>query len=72
MLEGFIVGLGLYIAIGQLPKVVGSRSRRATRSSVLANTIADVGSWEWNTVAVGVAGLVALFALARFVPKLPG
>ena len=40
--------------------------------SVLANTIADVGSWEWTTVGVGVAGLVALFALARFVPKLPG
>jgi sulfate permease, SulP family len=23
VLEGFIVGLGLYIAIGQVPKVVG-------------------------------------------------
>jgi MFS superfamily sulfate permease-like transporter len=33
VLEGFIVGLGLYIAIGQLPKVVwASKSRRGTRS----------------------------------------
>ena len=72
VLEGFIVGLGLYIAIGQLPKVVGIEKPSGDTLSVLVNTIADVGSWEWSTVAVGVAGLVALFALARFAPKLPG
>ena len=72
VLEGFIVGLGLYIAIGQLPKVVGIEKPSGNTLSVLVNTIADVGSWEWTTVAVGVVGLVALFALARFAPKLPG
>jgi sulfate permease, SulP family len=72
VLEGFIVGLGLYIAIGQLPKVVGIKKPSGNTLSVLANTIADVGSWQWTTVAVGVAGLVALFAFARFTPKLPG
>ncbi len=30
-----------------------SRSRRATRSRCCANTIVDVGSWQWTTVAVG-------------------
>src|SRR6478735_4523050 len=72
VLEGFIVGLGLYIAIGQLPAVVGIDKPSGNTLSVLANTIADVGRWEWTTVAVGVAGLGALFALARFAPKLPG
>ena len=72
VLEGFIVGLGLYIAIGQLPKVVGIKKPSGDTLSVLVNTIADVGSWDWTTVAVGVAGLAALFALARFAPKLPG
>src|SRR3954451_22170556 len=72
VLEGFIVGLGLYIAIGQLPKLVGIAKPSGNTLSVLANTIADVGSWEWTTVGVGLAGLVALFALARFAPKLPG
>ena len=72
VLEGFIVGLGLYIAIGQLPKVVGIEKPSGDTLSVLVNTVADVGSWEWTTVAVGVVGLVALFALARFAPKLPG
>ena len=72
VLEGFIVGLGLYIAIGQLPKVVGIEKPSGDTLAVLAKTIADVGKWEWTTVAVGVAGLVALFAFARFAPKLPG
>jgi len=72
VLEGFIVGLGLYIAIGQLPKVVGIKKPSGDTLSVLANTIADVGSWQWTTVAVGIVALVALFAFARFAPKLPG
>ncbi len=72
VLEGFIVGLGLYIAIGQLPKVVGIEKPSGDTLSVLVNTFADVGKWEWTTVAVGVIGLVALFGLARFAPKLPG
>ncbi|HEY6760701.1 MAG TPA: sulfate permease [Baekduia sp.] len=72
VLEGFIVGLGLYIAIGQLPKVVGIKKPSGDTLSVLANTIADVGSWQWTTVAVGIVALAALFAFARFAPKLPG
>ena len=72
VLEGFIVGLGLYIAIGQVPKVVGLEKPSGNTLAVLAKTIADVGKWEWTAVVVGVAGLVALFALARFAPKLPG
>ena len=72
VLEGFIVGLGLYIAIGQLPKVVGIKKPSGDTLSVLWNTIADVGSWQWTTVAVGIVALVALFAFARFAPKLPG
>src|SRR3954454_6861582 len=59
VLEGFIVGLGLYIAIGQLPKVVGIEKPAGDTLAVPANTIADVGSSDWTTVAVGGAGLLA-------------
>src|SRR4051794_15812015 len=72
VLEGFIVGLGLYIAIGQVPKVVGIEKPSGDTLLVLVHTVTDIGNWEWSTVAVGVLGLVALFALSRFVPKLPG
>src|SRR3954471_16453459 len=72
VLEGFIVGLGLYIAIGQLPKVVGIAKPSGNTLAVLWNTIAGIGTWEWTTVGVGVVALIALFAFARFAPKLPG
>src|SRR6476659_7474797 len=72
VLEGFIVGLGLYIAIGQLPKVVGIAKPSGDTLAVLVKTIDHIGKWEWTTVAVGLAGLAALFAFARFAPKLPG
>jgi high affinity sulfate transporter 1 len=72
VLDGFILGLGLYIAIGQLPKVVGIAKPSGDTLAVLVKTVGDVGSWEASTVAVGAIGLLALFALARFVPKLPG
>jgi high affinity sulfate transporter 1 len=72
VLEGFIVGLGLYIAIGQLPKVVGITKPSGDTLSVLVRTFTHVGSWQWTTVAVGIVALAALFAFARFAPKLPG
>jgi SulP family sulfate permease len=72
VLEGFIVGLGLYIAIGQLPKVVGIKKPSGDTLAVLVKTIGHVGSWQWTTFAVGIVALVALFAFARFAPKLPG
>ena len=72
VLEGFIVGLGVYIAIGQLPKLVGITKPSGDTLAVLVDTVADIGSWQWTTLAVGFIALVALFALARFAPKLPG
>ena len=71
VLDGFILGLGLYIAIGQLPKLAGIEKPSGDTLAVLVRTVADVGSWEWSTVAVGIIGLFALFALSRLVPKLP-
>jgi SulP family sulfate permease len=72
VLDGFIVGLGLYIAVGQLPTLVGIHKPAGDTLAVFVRTVARVGSWQWATVAVGVLALAALFALARFAPKLPG
>src|SRR6185436_7768357 len=53
VLDGFIVGLGLYIAIGQLPKVVGIAKPSGDTLSVLWHTVTGVGSWQSTTVVVG-------------------
>jgi high affinity sulfate transporter 1 len=72
VLDGFIIGLGLYIAVGQLPKLVGIAKPSGDTVRIFAETCRDIGSWQWWTVAVGVLSLAALFGLARFVPKAPG
>ena len=72
VLDGFIVGLGLYIAIGQLPKVVGIKKPSGDTLAVLWHTVTGVGNWQSTTVVVGVVALAALFGFARFAPKLPG
>lgn len=72
VLEGFIIGLGLYVAIGQLPKLVGIEKPSGDTVRVLVETVGHLGSWHGTTVAVGAAGLGVLFAMGRFAPRAPG
>jgi sulfate permease, SulP family len=71
VLAGFLFGLGWFIAVSQLPKLVGLHKPSGDTVKVLVETIAHIGAWNWATVATGVIALVALFAMSRFAPKLP-
>ena len=72
VLDGFIIGLGLFMIVSQIPKLVGVTKPSGDTVVILWKTIADIGHWQWATVAVGVTGLVLLFGMARFIPRLPG
>ncbi|WP_269204034.1 SulP family inorganic anion transporter [Nocardioides sambongensis] len=72
VLDGFIIGLGLFIAIGQLPKLVGIDKPDGNTVMIALRTVADLGSWQGATVLTGGVALAALFLLARFAPRLPG
>jgi sulfate permease, SulP family len=72
VLAGFIVGLGLYIAVGQFPKLVGAEKPDGNTVQIFFRTLREIGSWHTATVIVGALALAALFALARFAPRLPG
>jgi SulP family sulfate permease len=71
VLDGFIVGLGLYIVVGQLPKLVGVEKFDGNTVRQLWHVIADVSEWQGATLIVGVASLVALAVIQRFLPRLP-
>jgi SulP family sulfate permease len=72
VLDGFIVGLGIYIVVGQLPKLVGIEKGSGNTVRQFGHVVRDIGNWNWTAVAVGGAALAILFSLARFVPKAPG
>jgi high affinity sulfate transporter 1 len=72
VLDGFIVGLGLYIAVGQVPKLVGVEKYDGNSFRQVGHLISGISDWNGPTLAVGLASLAALTALVHFFPKLPG
>jgi high affinity sulfate transporter 1 len=71
VLDGFIIGLGVYVAVGQLPKLVGMHKPDGNSAQQLWSVASSWDSWNPATVVVGVASLVALLLLHRLLPRLP-
>ena len=71
VLDGFIVGLGLYIVVGQLPKLVGLEKPEGNTVQQVGGLLREVGSWDLASVLLGVGALAALFVLHRVAPKVP-
>jgi SulP family sulfate permease len=72
VLTGFLFGLGLTIAIGQLPKLLGVESARGTFASQLLELLERLGATDGPTLAVGAISLAALLALRHWLPAVPG
>ena len=72
VLKGFIVGLALTIIVGQLPKLFGVEKGAGDFFEQLWDLLGRLGDTNGWTLAVGVASLVVVVALKRWVPLLPG
>jgi sulfate permease, SulP family len=72
VLDGFIIGLGIFIAVGQLHKVVGLPSVSGDTIEKAWNVARHVGGWSLTTTAVGAGALGLLFGLERISKKIPG
>ena len=67
---GFMFGLGLTIAVGQLPKVLGiPASPEEGFFPALGYLLANVGQTNPWTAALGLGGLAALLLLSRLAPR---
>jgi MFS superfamily sulfate permease-like transporter len=71
VLDGFIIGLGIFIAVGQVPKLVGISKPSGKTVEIAVRTLAEIGSWALPTLAVGSIALVLLFGMKRFLPRVP-
>ena len=65
VLTGFVNAVAVNIVLGQLADFTGFRSDAENRVLRLVDTIAHLGSWQWLTVATGVATLVLVLAAER-------
>lgn len=73
VLDGFIVGVAISIAVGQFDKLLGYEP--VSDYNFIPDTllfVANIGQTHTLTLVVGLISLFLLFALHKYTPKLPG
>ena len=71
VLTGFVAGLALVIAVGQLSKLAGVEGGGTGFFGKLLELIRQLGDVSLLTLAVGLVALVVIFGLRRLAPKAP-
>jgi high affinity sulfate transporter 1 len=72
VLDGFVVGVAISIAVGQLDKLLGYEPEGYDFVPDMLLILSDIGMTHLPTLVVGSISLALLFALHKFTPKLPG
>lgn len=72
VLKGFIVGLALTIVAGQLPKLFGVPKGSGNFFEQMGSLVTHLGDTDAATLAVGVAALLLVLLLRRWLPLVPG
>jgi len=71
VLTGFVAGLALFIASGQLPKLFGISGASGNFFQRISYLILHIDQTNLATLAVGVGGLLFLIIATKKFPKLP-
>lgn len=71
VLGGFVVGLAISIAVGQLDKMLGYEVETQGLIPEIVVIVINLGDTHTATLVVGLVSLALLFLIDRFIPKLP-
>jgi len=71
VLFGFRAGIGLVIVVDQIPKILGIHFSRGTFVHNVLSTVHNIPRTSLATLAIGVATIVFLMSIERFMPKGP-
>jgi high affinity sulfate transporter 1 len=71
VMDGFVVGLAIYVTIGQLSKLFGVEKTEGSAAEKLWGTVKELPDASWTTFAVGTGALALLFLLPRLSRKIP-
>jgi sulfate permease, SulP family len=71
VMDGFVVGLAGFVAVGQLYKLFGVEKPDGNTMEKLIGTIKELPDANWTTFAVGAIALALLFVLPLVSKKIP-
>jgi sulfate permease, SulP family len=71
VMTGFLFGLGLFVAVDQVPKLLGIPAGSGNFFPRLWDVLKDLGDTSGWTLATGAASIGLLLVLARVAPKVP-
>jgi len=71
VMDGFVLGLALFVAVGQLHKVFGVAKPEGNTVQKLIEIVREIPQSNWPTVAVGGVALALLFLLPRWSRRAP-
>lgn len=71
VMDGFVLGLAIFVAVGQLNKLFGVEKGEGNTVRKLLTIIKELPQANWVTFAVGASALALLFLLPRLSKKIP-
>ncbi|WP_170426722.1 SulP family inorganic anion transporter [Ruegeria arenilitoris] len=72
VLVGFLTGIGIQVATGEIPGLLGIQSDGHGTIAKLQATFQNIGQTSWPTLGVSLAVLLVVVGCRRLSPKLPG
>ena len=72
VLLGFLTGVGIQVAAGQLPDVLGVKATGTGTLNKLADTLSKLAHAHWQTVAVSVAVIAVTLTARKITRRVPG
>ncbi len=72
VLIGFLTGVGVQVATGQLPDMLGIPKGAGNWLQQQWELLTNLGSVQWLTLAFAVGALVIILGFKKFLPAVPG
>jgi high affinity sulfate transporter 1 len=72
VLIGFLTGVGIQVATGQLPDMLGIEKGSGSWLRQQWHLITSLGEISWTSFAFAAATLVIMLGFKRFIPRVPG
>lgn len=72
VITGFMHGLAVVIAVGQLPKLLGVPGGGETAAAQFMTVFRNLAGTHVLTLAIGVASVATILCFRRWLPRIPG